>query len=91
MVLEKEQLRAIGIPIILHEKLPDLVVYDKKRKRIFLIEAVTSHGPVSPKRYIEMEKILKNCKIKNIYVSAFPNINEFRRHIMDIAWERKYG
>ena len=87
MVLEKKQLKAIGIPAILHEKLPDLVVYDKKRKRIFLIEAVTSHGPVSPKRYIEMEKILKNCKIKKIYVSAFPDINEFRRHIMDIAWE----
>ncbi len=87
MVLEKKQLKALGIPTILHEKLSDLIVYDKKRKRIFLIEAVTSHGPISPKRYIEMEKILKNCKIKKIYVSAFPDINEFRRHIMDIAWE----
>ena len=87
MILEKEQLKAIGIPPMSHEKLPDLVAYDKKRKRVFLIEAVTSHGPISPKRYIEMEKILKNCKIKKIYVSAFPNINEFRRHIMNIAWE----
>ncbi|MDE0092283.1 MAG: BsuBI/PstI family type II restriction endonuclease, partial [Oligoflexia bacterium] len=72
MILEKEQLKAIGIPPMSHEKLPDLVAYDKKRKRVFLIEAVTSHGPISPKRYIEMEKILKNCKIKKIYVSAFP-------------------
>ena len=64
MVLEKKQLKALGIPTILHEKLSDLIVYDKKRKRIFLIEAVTSHGPISPKRYIEIEKILKNCKIK---------------------------
>lgn len=87
MILEKEQLKAIGISPMSHEKLPDLVAYDKKRKRVFLIEAVTSHGPISPKRYIEMEKILKNCKIKKIYVSAFPNINEFRRHIMNIAWE----
>ncbi len=30
MVLEKKQLKAIGIPITLYEKLPDLVVYDKK-------------------------------------------------------------
>ena len=59
----------------------------KKRKRVFFIEAVTSHGPISPKRYIEMEKILKNCKVKKIYVSAFPTINEFRQHIMHIAWE----
>ena len=59
IVLEEKQLKAIGISIISHGKLPDLIAYDKKRKRVFLIEAVTSHGPVSSKRYIEMEKILK--------------------------------
>ena len=87
MILEKEQLKSIGIPPMSHEKLPDLVVYDKKRKRVFLIEAVTSHGPISPKRYIEMEKMLKTCNIRKIYVSAFQNMHEFRRHIANIAWE----
>ncbi len=87
IVLEEKQLKAIGISIISHGKLPDLIAYDKKRKRVFLIEAVTSHGPVSSKRYIEMEKILKNCKVQKIYVSAFPNIKIFRQYIANIAWE----
>ena len=33
MVLEKKQLRAIGVLPMSHEKLPDLVVYDKKKKK----------------------------------------------------------
>ncbi len=38
-----------GIPINEYSKLPDVVLYDKKEKWLFLVEAVTSHGPVSPK------------------------------------------
>jgi len=82
MVLEK-----LGIPINEHSKLPDVVLYDKKKNWLFLIEAVTSHGPVSPKRIVEMEKMLKNCKVGKIYVTAFPDFKEFKRHTSDIAWE----
>lgn len=87
LIFDKEKLRDIGILFELHGKFPDLVVYDEKRKRVFFIEAVTSHGPISPKRYIEMDKISQTCKLKKIYISAFPNILEFRKHIKNIAWE----
>jgi len=70
-----------------HGKLPDVVLYDKKRKWLFLIEAVTSHGPVSPKRIIELEKMLENCEAGKVYVSAFPDFKEFKKHTSDIAWE----
>ena len=53
----------------------------------FLIEAVTSHGPVSPKRYYELEKMLSHVPATRVYVSAFPNFKEFKTHITDIAWE----
>jgi type II restriction enzyme len=87
LYIDTETLSVLGIPISKHSKLPDVVLYDKKRKWLFLIEAVTSHGPVSPKRIVEMEKILKNCKVGKIYVSAFPDFKEFKRHTADIAWE----
>jgi len=87
LILEALQLEALGIPPMSHDKLPDIVIYDEKREWLFLIEAVTSHGPVSPKRWIELEKTLKTCKAGRIYVSAFPNTSEFRRHSADIAWE----
>ena len=52
-----------------------------------LIEAVTAHGPLSPKRQIELEETLKDCKAKRVYISAFPDFYEFKRHIDNIAWE----
>ena len=83
----KELLEQIGIPITEHSKLPDIVIYDSEKEWLFLIEVVTSHGPVSPKRIIELEDFMKECKIGKIYVTAFPNRTEFKNHIADIAWE----
>jgi len=87
VVLQAETLEALGVPITKHDKLPDVVLYDEERNWLFLIEAVTSHGPVSPKRKLEMERALKSCMAERIYVSAFPDFKEFRRHIDNIAWE----
>ena len=87
MFLEAEYLESLGVPPMSHEKLPDVVVYDKRKKWLFLIEAVTSHGPVSPKRWIELEEAFKNCTAGLVYVTAFPNRSEFRKNAADIAWE----
>lgn len=87
MYLESKFLEDLGVPPMSHDKLPDVVVYDEERKWLFLIEAVTSHGPVSPKRWIELEKAFKDCKVGLVYVTAFPNRKEFRRNAADIAWE----
>ena len=62
MVLDTEKVDALGVPPMSHDKLPDVVVYDEKREWLFLIEAVTSHGPVSPKRWFELEEALRTVK-----------------------------
>lgn len=36
---------------------------------------------------LELEDFLKDCKVGKIYVTAFPDKKEFRKHITDIAWE----
>lgn len=87
LYMDKKLLKEIGIPINRHSKLPDVVIYDGKKNWLFLIEAVTSHGPVSPKRLIELEKFLENCNCGKIYVTAFPDFAEFKRHSKNIAWE----
>ena len=87
LFLDKKGLSKLNIKITDHDKLPDIVLYDAKRNWIFLIEAVTSHGPVSPKRIVELEQMLSNCKAGKIFVSAFPDFTEFRKHIKQIAWE----
>ena len=85
--IDKKGLERIGIPITEHSKLPDVVIYDEEREWLFLIEVVTSHGPVSPKRMLELEDFLKESKVGRIYVTAFPDKVEFKKHITDIAWE----
>lgn len=85
--VDKELLNKLKIPITKHDKLPDVVLYDPQKNLLFLIEAVTAHGPLSPKRQIELEETLKHCKAKRIYISAFPDFREFKRHIDNVAWE----
>ncbi len=87
LYLDKKALKEIGVPIDEHSKLPDVVLFDPKKNWLYLIEAVTSHGPVSPKRVIELEELLKDCKAGKVYVSAFPDFAEFKKHSTNIAWE----
>ena len=85
--MDEPMLEKLNIPIDQHSKLPDVIIYDQSKNWLFLIEAVTSHGPVSPKRIIEMEELLQDCKSGMIYVTAFPDFTEFKKHSNNIAWE----
>jgi len=84
---DEAMLGKLNIPITEHDKLPDVVLYDESKNLLFLIEAVTSHGPLSPKRQIELEKVLVECRGRKVYISVFPDFREFKRHIDNIAWE----
>lgn len=87
LYVDESILKKLGIPIDQHSKLPDVVIYDEVRNWLFLIEAVTSHGPVSPKRVMELEEFLTHCNVSKVYVTAFPDFSEFKRHSANIAWE----
>ena len=87
LFVDKTGLAKLGIPITHHDKLPDVVIYDAERNWLFLVEAVTSHGPVSPKRVVELEAMLSACSAGLVYVTAFPDFSEFRNHMKVIAWE----
>ena len=87
LYVDEKTLASLGIPITEHDKLPDIVLFDSKKRWLFLIEVVTSHGPMSPKRIVELEVMLKNCRVGKIFVTAFPNFTEFRKHTPEIAWE----
>lgn len=88
-LLHKDEplLQKLNISITEHDKMPDIMLYDESMNLLFLIEAVTSHGPLSPKRQIELEKTLIACNARRIYISAFPDFKEFKKHINNIAWE----
>jgi type II restriction enzyme len=87
LLIATEQLVTLGIPITEHGKLPDIIFYDAEKNWLFLIEVVTSHGPMTPKRVIELNDMLDHCEAGKIFVTAFPSFVEFRSHIKNIAWE----
>jgi type II restriction enzyme len=87
LILDPEGFQELGIPAPNHDKLPDILLYDEVRNRLFLVEAVTSHGPVSPKRYVELEEILKVASAGRVYVSAFPDFATFKNFLTNIAWD----
>ena len=87
LVLDKAAMRIAGIPLNQHDKMPDVLLLDRKRNWLFLVEAVTSHGPMSPKRVFELKAMLKGCSAGLVFVSAFPDISEFKKHAADIAWD----
>ena len=85
--IDTQALSKLNVPVTQHDKLPDIILYWPKRNWLFLIEAVTSHGPVSPKRHREIETMLKQCTAERIYVTAFPDGKMFRKYAGGIAWE----
>jgi adenine-specific DNA-methyltransferase len=87
VIMETAALSGLGVTLTEHDKLPDLVLHDTRRGWLFLVEAVTSHGPVSPKRHRELEAVFGQCVVGRVYLTAFPDAATFRRYAADIAWE----
>ncbi len=71
-----------------HGKMPDVVVYYRKKNWLILVEAVASSGPVDGGRHAELAKLFKNSKAGLVYVTAFPNRGTvYRRFLSVVAWE----
>lgn len=80
-------LTKLGISVDSHGKMPDVVLYCKKRNWLLLIESVTSHGPVDGKRHAELSQLFSNSTAGLVYVTAFPNRSLMGRYLGEIAWE----
>jgi hypothetical protein len=87
LYLDAVTLEEIGIEITLHDKLPDIILYDSEKDWIFFIEAVTSVGPMSPKRIIEINEITKDSKCGRIFITAFLDGKTFKKFYDELAWE----
>jgi hypothetical protein len=87
LVKNEAKLKEIGFEITLHDKMPDVVLYVKDKNWLFFIEAVTSVGPLSPQRIIEINEMTKNVKSGKIFVTAFPDFKTYKSFSDSLAWE----
>lgn len=85
---DQELLVSLGVKVGRHGKMPDVVIYYRKKNWLILVEAVASGGPVDGGRHAELAKLFKNSKAGLVYVTAFPDRGEvFRKFLAVVAWE----
>lgn len=87
MVKNSEKLSELGFDITLHDKMPDVVLYSKKKNWIYFIESVTSVGPMDPKRILEINEMTKNVKAGKIFVTAFLDFATYKKFSAKLAWD----
>ncbi len=84
---DKPLLNKLKVTVDFHGKMPDAVIYSPDKNWLLLIEAVTSHGPVDPKRHGELTNLFSTSSAGLVYVTAFPNRSMMARYLSEIAWE----
>lgn len=87
LVKNTEKLNTLGFEITLHDKMPDVVLYREDKQWLYFIEAVTSVGPMDPKRISEINNLTRNVKAGKVFVTAFLDFTTYKRFSSTLAWE----
>lgn len=87
LVKDTLKLHELGFSITLHDKMPDVVLYSANKDWLFFIEAVTSVGPMEPKRIKEIEDMTKEVHAGKVFVTAFLDFKTFKKFADSLAWE----
>ena len=87
LVKNVEKLKELGFEITLHDKMPDVVLYNEDKDWLFFVESVTSVGPMDPKRIIEISSMTANVKAGKIFVTAFLDFATYKKFSESLAWE----
>lgn len=85
--VDVDSLAELGLGFDPHGKFPDVGAIDTERQWLVLIEAVTSHGPVDPKRREELRVVFRDSKLPPVFVTAFLSRKVLAQYIESIAWE----
>lgn len=87
LVRNSDKLAELGFQISIHDKMPDVILYREDKDWIYFIEAITSVGPMNPKRMVEINLMTENLNSGKIFVSAFPDFATFKKFADKLAWE----
>jgi adenine-specific DNA-methyltransferase len=87
IINKKNAFAKLGLTFDEHGKMPDVVVLYPEQEWLVLVEAVTSHGPVNPKRHDELKRLFKGSKAGLVFVTAFEDRGTLNKFLREIAWE----
>ena len=57
LIRDEDGLSKIGVEVTIHDKMPDVILYRSDRGWVYFIEAVTSVGPMSPERVLDIRRM----------------------------------
>ncbi|MFO0605491.1 MAG: BsuBI/PstI family type II restriction endonuclease [Polyangiales bacterium] len=86
-MMQTERLAALGLRFDPAAKMPDVVLYDDRRKWLVIVEAVFSDGPIDPKRRTELKALFAGFKRGLVFVTAFEDRVAARPFFAHLAWE----
>jgi hypothetical protein len=86
-LFDADKLAELGVEVSRHGQMPDVLVYDEHRNWLFLIESVTSNGPIDGRRYEELLGLFGKSKAELVFVTAFPDRKVMRKYLHVLAWE----
>lgn len=84
---DADKLHALGVTVDVHCKMPDVIVYHQTKNWLVLIEAVTSHGPIDPKRRAELQRLFGASTAGLVFVTAFLTRRAMVQYLAAISWE----
>lgn len=87
LVKREKRLNELGFNINVHDKMPDVILYRTDKNWLYFIEAVTSVGPMDPKRIQEIVSMTNEVSAGKIFVTAFFDFKTYKRFSDKIAWD----
>ena len=87
LIMDETGLRALGFEITLHDKMPDIVLHRMDRNWIYFIECVTSVGPMSSARLLEINEMTPSVTAGKVFVTAFLDLKTYKKFCDQIARE----
>lgn len=82
LYVNNDLIAKLGIILDEHDKLPDVIVWSHKSKKFYVIESVTSVGPVEESRKKEINHVINKKSSKNYkitFTTAFLDRKTFRK------------
>jgi len=87
---DRNLMASLGVATDDHGKMPDVILIHRHSATehwLVLVEAVTSHGPMNPKRVGELTALFAGCTLGKVFVTAFADQKTMVKYARDIAWE----
>ena len=77
----------LGLAFDSAARFPDVILYHRDENRLFLMEAATSHGPITSERREELARLFSGTDAYPIYITALAARQTMNKYLDEVSWE----